>query len=393
MAKWWADRLGELPPYLFVEIDRRKRDAVAAGRDIIDFGVGDPDLPTHDFIVERMTAALRRPANHRYALGAGSLEFRKAAAVYFQARFGVSLDPQSEIIALIGSKEGLGHLPTAVVNPGDTVLIPDPGYPVYVGGTIFAGGKCHMMALTEERGWLPDLDAIPAEVCRGARLMFLNYPNNPTSACASPAFFERAVAFAKKHDLLLAQDAAYADLFLDDDHRPHSILEIPEAKDTAVEFHSLSKTFNMTGWRVGFAVGNRDALAALAKVKNNVDSGVFGAVQEAAIEALQRIDDPSIVRQIGPGGIYARRRDALVGGLRNAGWSVTPPHATFYVWTRCPKGLDSMTAASRVLAEANVVAIPGVGFGACGEGYLRFALTVDEARIRDAVLRIAGIRW
>lgn len=280
MTAWWADRLGELPPYLFVEIDRRKREAIAAGRDVIDFGVGDPDLPTHEFIIDRMTAALRRPGNHRYALGVGSVEFRKTVAEYFHARFGVSLDPQTEIVSLIGSKEGLGHLPTAVVNPGDVVLIPDPGYPVYIGGTIFAGGKCHMMPLTEERDWLPDLDAIPAEVCRRARLMFLNYPNNPTSACASPVFFERAVAFAKKHDILLAQDAAYCDLFLDAEHRPHSILEISGAKETAIEFHSLSKTFNMTGWRVGFAVGNRDALAALAKVKNNMDSGVFGAVQE-----------------------------------------------------------------------------------------------------------------
>jgi len=393
MTAWWADRLGALPPYLFVEIDRRKREAVAAGRDVIDFGVGDPDLPTHDFIIERMTAALRRPANHRYALGVGGVEFRKAVADYFQSRFGVALDPQGEVVSLLGSKEGLGHLPTAVINPGDVVLIPDPGYPVYIGGTIFAGGQCHTMALSEERGWLPDLDAIPADVCRRARLMFLNYPNNPTSACASLSFFERAVAFAKKHSLLLAQDAAYCDLFLDADHRPHSILEVPGARETAIEFHSLSKTFNMTGWRVGFAVGNRDALAALAKVKNNMDSGVFGAVQEAAVEALGRIHDPAIVAQIGPGGTYVRRRDALCGGLREAGWSATPPKATFYLWTRCPKGLDSMTTATRILAEADVVAIPGVGFGPGGEGYVRFALTVDEARIREAVERIARIEW
>lgn len=393
MTTWRANRLDELPPYLFVEIDRKKREAIAAGRDVINFGVGDPDQPTPAFIVERMAQAIRRPGNHRYALGTGGIEFRTAVADYFVRRFGVKLDPKTEIVALLGSKEGIGHLPTAVVNPGETVLIPDPGYPVYTGGTIFAGGKCHTMPLRESNGWLPVLSDIPAEVCRKTKLMFLNYPNNPTAACAPLSFFEEAVALARKYNFLIAQDAAYSEVFFDSDHPPPSILQVVGAKGVAVEFHSLSKTFNMTGWRLGFAVGNAEALAALAKVKNNMDSGVFGAVQEAGIEALNGIRRPDIISHIGPDGTYRRRRDVLVASLRQAGWSVTSPQATFYVWATCPGGLDSMTVTSRILDKADVVVIPGVGFGQCGEGYVRFALTVDEARTREAVSRIARLKW
>ncbi len=393
MTTWRADRLNELPPYLFVEIDRKKREAIEAGRDVIDFGVGDPDQPTPPFIVERMAKAIRSPANHRYALGVGGMEFRNTVADFFARRFGVKLDPKTEIIALLGSKEGLGHLPTAVVNPGETVLIPDPGYPVYTGGTIFAGGKCHTMPLQESNGWLPVLKDIPAEVYLGTKLMFLNYPNNPTAACAPLSFFVEAVTLARKHNFLIAQDAAYSEVFFDGDHPPPSILQVPGAGDVAIEFHSLSKTFNMTGWRIGFAVGNADALAALAKVKNNMDSGVFGAVQEAGMEALSGIRRPDIVSHIGPDGTYRRRRDVLVAGLRQAGWSVASSQATFYVWAKCPGGLDSMTVASRVLEKADVVLIPGLGFGQCGEGYVRFALTVDESRTREAVSRIARMSW
>jgi len=393
MTTWRANRLDELPPYLFVEIDRKKRAAIEAGRDVIDFGVGDPDQPTPSFIVDRMAKAIRTPANHRYALGVGGIEFRNAVADFFVRRFGVKLDPKTEVVALLGSKEGLGHLPTAVVNPGETVLIPDPGYPVYTGGTIFAGGKCHTMPLRESNGWLPMLSDIPAEVCRSAKLMFLNYPNNPTAACAPLSFFEEAVALARKHNFLIAQDAAYSEVYFDSAHPPPSILQVEGAKDVAIEFHSLSKTFNMTGWRLGFAVGNAEALAALAKVKNNMDSGVFGAVQEAGIEALGGIRRPEIVSHIGPDGTYRRRRDVLVAGLRQAGWSVASPQATFYVWAKCPGGLDSMTIASRALDKADVVVIPGVGFGQCGEGYVRFALTVDEARTANAVERIARLKW
>jgi LL-diaminopimelate aminotransferase len=397
VKSFWADRLDHLPAYLFVEIDRKKREAIAAGRDVIDFGVGDPDLPTHPFIVDAMAEAIRKPPHHRYASGAGSPEYRKTIAAFFSRRFGVTLDPNTEVLALLGSKEGLAHLPTGLLNPGQTALIPDPGYPVYIAGTLFAGGKCYKMALREETGWLPDLDAIPASVLDNARLLFLNYPNNPTAACAPLSFFEKAVAFARKHELLIVQDAAYSEMGFKPDAPPPSILQVPGAKDVSIELHSLSKTFNMTGWRAAFAVGNAKAIAALAKVKNNVDSGIFGAVQEAAIAALNGIDRPEIRDQIAT---YRRRRDILISGLREAGWSVATPQATFYVWTKPPPfirgdqgGSYSMAVASRILAEADVVVIPGIGFGQCGEGYVRFALTVPESRTAEAVKRIGGLTW
>jgi len=387
---WRSKRLDSLPPYLFVEIDRNKRAAIQAGRDVIDFGVGDPDQPTPGFIVERMSTAIRNPRNHQYALGAGSPRFRQTITDYFAKRFDVALDPDGEVLGLLGSKEGIAHLPTGVIDPGDVVLIPEPGYPVYVGGTVFAGGECHTMALSEENGWLPVLQDVPSDICRRARLMYLNYPNNPTSACATISFFENAVAFAQKHDILIAQDAAYCDLYFDPSVRPASILQVDGAKDVAIELHSLSKTFNMTGWRVAFAVGNRDALASLAKVKNNADSGIFGAIQEAAIEALCHLDHPEIRAQLES---YRRRRDILVGSLKEAGWTVTAPLATFYVWAKCPNGIDSMTVAKRILDRTDVVVVPGVGFGPCGEGYVRFALTVDEQRTKQAEKRLAKLRW
>jgi LL-diaminopimelate aminotransferase len=387
---WTAQRLDELPAYLFVEIDRRKREAIAAGRDVIDFGVGDPDQPTHAFIVDRMAEAIRDPATHRYALGVGSVEFRAAVARFFNGRFGVSLDPNSEIIALLGSKEAIGHLPTGVVNPGETVLIPEPGYPVYASGTVFAGGKCHYMALRAQNDWLPVLEDIPIEVRRAAKLMYLNYPNNPTAACASRSFFEEAVAFAREYGILIAQDAAYSEMYFDRSSPPPSILQVAGARHVAIELHSLSKTFNMTGWRIGFAVGNQEALASLAKVKNNIDSGVFGAVQQAGIAALDGIHRPEIRAQFES---YARRRDILVAGLRQAGWLVSPPAATFYVWAKPPGGSsgDSLAVVKRLLEQADVVAIPGVGFGPSGEGYVRFALTVSEARTREAAERIGAV--
>lgn len=388
--RWQAHRLEQLPPYLFVEIDRKKREALAAGRDVIDFGVGDPDMPTPDLIVEEMAKAVHDPKNHRYPQGAGSRDFRLAVVEFFRRRFGVALDPDREVLALIGSKEGLGHFPLAVVNPGETVLIPDPGYPVYTGGAIFAGATCHYMTLREDGDWLPNLRAIPAAARAEARLMFLNYPNNPTAACASLEFFERAIEFAREHHILIAQDAAYSEVYFDAASRPPSILQVAGAKDIAVEFHSFSKTFNMTGWRVGFAVGNADALAALAKVKNNIDSGVFTAIQAATIRAMQDTEGVHLASQLD---VYRRRRDILVAGLRAADWQVQSPDATFYVWTRCPRDFDSMKVASRLLDEADIVAIPGVGFGAGGEGYVRFALTVPESRTAQAVTRLMKLQW
>ena len=388
MGKWRANRLSELPPYLFSEIDRKKREAMADGRDVIDLGVGAPDSPTPTFIVDRMGSAVRDGANHRYAFGLGMRELRSAISAFFRRRFDVELDPVSEIITLLGSKEGVGHLPVGVIDPGDVVLVPAPGYPVYVSGTIFAGGVCHTMPLREENDWLPVFEDIPADVLRRAKLMWLNYPNNPTAACADLAFFEKAVAFAKKHDILIAQDAAYTEVYFDTP--PPSILQVPGAKDIAIELHSFSKTFNMTGWRLAFAVGNIDALAALGKVKSNLDSGVFQAVQLAGAEAISNTDHVEVRAQ---SATYRRRRDILVDGLREAGWEVTRPKATFYVWPKCPAGCDSWTVANRLLDEADVVVIPGAGMSEYGEGFVRLAVTVGAERLKEAIERIKKVKF
>jgi LL-diaminopimelate aminotransferase len=389
MREVGSQRLNSLPPYLFAEIDRKKRAAKAAGRDIIDFGVGDPDRPTHAFIIERMNQAIRDPANHVYPFGGGSAAFRRCMAVYFERRYGVQLDAQREILALIGSKEGIGHLPLAVVNPGDVVLVPSPGYPVYYAGTVFAGGQPHIVPLTAETGWLPDFGRIPADVARRAVLMFINYPNNPTGATATLEFYARAVAFAQANNLLLAQDAAYNEMYLGQE-RPPSILQVPGAKDVAIEFHSASKTFNMTGWRIGFAVGNAAVLAALAAIKANFDSGVFGAVQDAACSAYEQIDRSELheMREL-----YRFRATALCAGLQRAGFEARPPQATFYIWARVPAGYDSMRVCERLLDEANVVVVPGSGFGPTGEGYVRFALSVPNDRMQVAIERMGALQW
>lgn len=383
-----AARLGALPKYLFVDIDEKKSAAIAAGRDVIDFGIGDPDLPTPPFVVEAMRLALANAAHFRYASSAGSVDFRRAAADYMRQRFGASLDPAREVIALLGTKEGIGHLPTAVVDPGDVVLVPVPGYPVYESGSVFAGAEVVHVPLSAENRWLPDLGALDAALLERAKLLYLNYPNNPTSACAPLRFLEDCVALARRHGFIIAQDAAYAELSFEDP--PPSILQVPGATDVAIEFHSLSKTFNMTGWRIGFAAGNAEVLAALLKVKSNVDSGIFGAVQEAGIAALKGIDRPE-VRGIKE--TYRERRDALVGGLCEAGWDVSPPRATFFLWTRCREGWTSMEAAAHLLKEADVVVVPGSGFGRAAEGYVRFSLTVPVNRIIQAVERIGRVSW
>ncbi len=389
MAFVQTDRLNALPPYLFAEIDRKKRAAMQAGRDVIDFGVGDPDQPTYPFIIQAMERALHKPERHRYPLGGGLPEFRRGITAFFQRRYGVELDPQREVLALIGSKEGIGHLPVAAVNPGQTVLIPAPGYPVYYASTIFVGGEPHIMELDAARGWLPDFDAIPSAVAKSAVLMFLNYPNNPTGAVANLDFFRRAVDFARQHDVLLAHDAAYNEMYFTGDPPP-SVLQVPGARDVAIEFHSASKTFNMTGWRVGFAAGNADVLAALARVKSNLDSGVFGAVQEAAWEAYAGIDRTEVraAREM-----YRQRGVILCDALRTLGFDAQPPVATFYVWARVPAGCDSMTVCNRLLEEVDVVGVPGIGFGRTGEGYVRFSLSVPTDRIRAAVERMRKLKW
>lgn len=383
-----AERLKALPQYLFVDIDRKRRALMDSGKDVINFGVGDPDQPTHGFIIQRLKEAVDKPAHHRYPHDQGLPEFRKQVAAFFEKRYGVALDPNRELHTLIGSKEGLGHLPLAVLNPGRTAIVPDPGYPVYRSSTIFAGGVPWTLRLTEETGWLPDLEAIPADVLRNASLMFMNYPNNPTGATASLAFFEKAVAFARQHGILLVQDAAYSEMYFSDP--APSILQVPGARDVAVELHSLSKTFNMTGWRLGFAAGNAEVIAALAKVKANMDSGQFGAIQEAGMAALAGIDRPELhaARRM-----YRERAEMMAGGLRELGFRVRDPQATFYIWAGVPDGYDSLRIVNKLLDEAAVVCIPGSGFGAAGDGYVRFALTVDVARIREALDRMKALKW
>jgi len=384
-----AKRLQVLPPYLFAEMDRLKQEQVKKGVDIISLGIGDPDLPTPPHIVEALAKAGADPANHQYPSYEGMLAFRKAAADWYRSRFGVTLDPATEVLSLIGSKEGIGHFPLAFVNPGDVVLVPDPAYPVYQAGTIFAGGVAYAMPLTRARGFLPDLDAVPAEVLKQAKILWLNYPNNPTGAVAPREFLATAVEFAHLHGLILAHDAPYSEMAYDG-YRPESVLHVPGAKEVAVEFHSLSKTYNMTGWRVGFAVGNAAILAGLGRIKTNLDSGVFQAVQHAGMAALTG-PQQCIAENCR---IYQERRDVLVGALREMGFQVEAPRATFYLWIPVPKGFTSKSFSVEILAKAGVVLTPGSGFGAAGEGYVRAALTVSLDRIREAVERIRklGIR-
>ena len=384
-----SQRLQCLPPYLFAELDRMKQEQVKKGVDVISFGIGDPDLPTPPHIIQALAAAAADPKNHQYPSYEGMLTFRKAAADWYRTRFGVSLDPATEVLTLIGSKEGIGHLPLAFVNPGDVVLVPDPAYPVYQAGTLFAGGETYYMPLTPARGFLPDLGAIPAEVLKRAKILWLNYPNNPTGAVAPREFLAEAVAFARRHRLILAHDAPYSEIAFDG-YRPESILNIDGAIDVAIEYHSLSKTYNMTGWRIGFAVGNAQILAGLGRIKQNTDSGVFQAVQYAGIAALsgsqQCVADNCR--------IWQERRDVLIAALREMGFSVATPKASFYAWVPVPAGFTSSSFCADLLAKAGVVVTPGNGFGAAGEGFARIAFTVNVDRIREAMDRIRklGIR-
>jgi LL-diaminopimelate aminotransferase len=378
-----AQRIQELPPYLFAEIDKKKNALRARGVDIISLGIGDPDLPTPAHIVAKLREAAGNPANHRYPDYEGLLAFRQAAANWYRNRFGVSLDPEREVVSLIGSKEGIAHMPIAWVDPGDVVLCPDPGYPVYAVGTGFCGGVVHRMPLLKQNGFFPDLGAIPAAVARAAKMMWLCYPNNPTSATATRAFFQRAIDFARANEIIVCHDAAYSEIYFDGE-KPISFLEIDGAREVGVEFHSLSKTYNMTGWRVGFAVGNAELIAGLGAVKTNVDSGVFQAVQEAAIAALD--GDQSCVEEAR--NVYQSRRDLLLRALERAGLTATVPRATFYVWVETPKGHTSAEFATRVLEQTGVVITPGTGFGPSGEGFVRFSLTVNGDRLSEAISRI-----
>jgi LL-diaminopimelate aminotransferase len=381
-----ALRVRHLPPYLFASIDKMKQKAIDKGIDLIDLSIGDPDMPTPSHIVNAMKKAVQKPANHRYPSYEGMLSYREAVSRWYKKRFNVKLDAQTEVLSLIGSKEGIGHIPLAFINPGETVLVPSPGYPVYATGTLFAGGRSFFMPLREENDFLPDLTVIPKNVLKKAKLIFLNYPNNPTSATASLQFYKDIVRIALKYNIIVCHDASYTEIYYEV-KKPLSFMQIPGAKDTGIEFHSLSKTYNMTGWRIGFAVGNRDILAGLGKIKTNLDSGVFQAIQEAAIFALDTDDSTlSTIRKT-----YQERRDILYSGLKRLGMHLIKPKATFYIWTKVPSKFDSMGFVSHLLNRAGVLTTPGNGFGVAGEGYVRFALTASVERTEEAVERIGKI--
>jgi LL-diaminopimelate aminotransferase len=382
----YATRIKTLPPYLFAAIDEMKRQAVQRKVDIINLGIGDPDLPTPAPIIERLKQAAADPKNHQYPSYEGLLTFRQAVANWYTRRFGVALDAASEVLTLIGSKEGIGHVPLAFVDPGNIVLVPSPGYPVYPVGASFAGGVPYTMPLAKQNDFLPDLNAIPRDMATQAKLMFVNSPNNPTSVVAGTDFFNRLVAFAQEHRIIVCHDAAYSEIFYDG-RRPPSFLEAEGAKEVGIEFHSLSKTFNMTGWRIGFAVGNKDVLAGLAKVKSNLDSGVFQAVQEAGIAALQ-LDD-QVTEELR--NTYQERRDVLIPGLKRLGLEVDPPAAAFYVWVAVPKGYTSTAFTLHLLEKAGIVTTPGNGFGDPGEGYIRMTLTTAKDRLEEAVERMEKV--
>ena len=378
-----AERLKKLPPYLFKEIDRKKAEVRARGVDIIDLGIGDPDLPTPPHIIEALKKAAEDPATHRYPSYSGMGDFKEAVAKWYQERFGVELDPDTEVISLIGSKEGIAHFPLAFVNPGDVALVPAPAYPVYNIATMFAGGESYFMPLLSENRFLPDLNAIPDKITSRARIMFINYPNNPTSAVADLDFFRKVVEFARDNNILVCHDAAYTEMAFDG-YRPPSFLAADGAKEVGIEFHSLSKTYNMTGWRIGFAVGNREAIDGLGAIKSNIDSGVFQAVQMAGIAAIR--GDQSCVRNMVQ--VYSRRRDLMVKGLQDVGFEVESPRATFYLWIKVPEGYTSSELTERLLEDAGLVVTPGNGFGEPGEGYFRIALTQKRERLAEAVQRL-----
>ena len=384
-----AERLRKLPPYLYVELRQRMRAAQARGVDVISLGAGDPDLPTPPHIIDALARAVADPANHRYPPfeQRGLPQFRESVARWYGGRFGVKLDPEREVLALIGSKEGNHHLALALLDPGDVALVPDPAYPAYAASVTLAGGENVTLPLRPENGFLPDFDEVPAEVARRAKIMWLCYPNNPTAAVAPLDVLERAVAFAKRNDLVIAYDHPYSEIAFDG-LRIHSILEVDGAKDVVVEFNSLSKPFNMTGWRIGMAVGAAGLISAILEVKENTDTGVFAAVQHAAIAALDGPRD-FVARNIE---VYRRRRDVVVDTLRGLGLDVASPKATFYVWSPIPRGVDSMAFAARLIELTGVVVTPGVGYGALGEGYVRISLSVPDDRLQEAMDRIEKVR-
>ena len=378
-----ALRMQAIPPYLFAKIDEKIAMAKAKGVDVISLGIGDPDLPTPDNIIDQLVSAAHNSDNHRYPSYVGMLEFREAVAEWYKRRANIILDAKNEVVTLIGSKEGIAHISLCYINPGDYTLIPDPGYPVYGIGTLLAGGVPYTMPLKEEKGFLPDFEAIPEDIAKKAKLMFLNYPNNPTGAVADESFFLKAIAFAKKYDIIICHDGPYSEIAFKG-YKPLSFLEVAGAKDVGIEFHSMSKTYNMTGWRIGWAAGNAKVIGDLGRLKSNVDSGVFQAIQEASIEGL--LGNQDILQEINE--VYQERQDIVIEGLTDLGWSLERPKAAIYVWPKVPKGYTSASFCELVLDKAGVVLTPGNGYGEYGEGYFRISLTISTERLREALQRM-----
>ena len=380
----FASRIEKVPPYLFVGISRKIAEKRAQGIDVISFGIGDPDIPTPENVIDKLRETALDSPNHRYPETDGLPEFRQAVADWYQRRFGISVHPHKETLPLIGAKEGIGHAALCFIEPGDIALVPDPGYPVYSVGTWFAGGECHWMPLLEENGWMPDLDAIPDDVADKAKVIWLNYPNNPTGAIADAGYFAKVVEFAKAHDIAVMHDASYSEVAFDG-YRPISFLETPGAIDVGVEFHSLSKSYNMTGWRLGMAVGNEDIISALMVIKSNLDSGVPNAIQYMGMEAMEMSQDAIDERNA----IYEHRRDRVVQTLRDIGLDAIPPKASLYVWTRIPEGFTSAEFTALLLDEADIVVTPGNGYGEYGEGYIRLSLTINDEDMEKGLARLS----
>jgi LL-diaminopimelate aminotransferase len=382
-----ARRMGRIPPYLFAEIDRKVQAKKAAGVDVISLGIGDPDLPTPARIVNALQEAAADPANHQYPSYFGLRELRAAIADWYRDRFAVKLDPDSEILPTLGSKDGISHAPFAFVDPGEVVLAPDPGYTPYATGAIMADGEPYMLPLTAANGWLPDLGSVPTEVRRRAKLLWLNYPNNPTAAVAPDDFFQEAIRFCSQNGVILCHDAPYTEITFEG-YRAPSLLQFPGGKEVGIEFHSVSKTYNMTGWRLGWIAGNAALIKALGQLKTNIDSGIFQAVQWAAVEALQGGEEDTRAANA----IYLRRHRRVAEVFNGLGWNVTPPRATFYVWAPVPKGYDSISFAGHVLDQVGVNITPGVGFGPHGEGYFRLSVTAPDQRLDEALERLRALR-
>ncbi|MCM8773004.1 MAG: LL-diaminopimelate aminotransferase [Candidatus Omnitrophica bacterium] len=378
-----SERLKKIPPYLFVEIDKKKKKLLEKGEDVIDFGVGDPDMPTPSNIIEAMKKAVENPKFHRYPFGKGTKEFRKAISDFYKKNYDVKIDPDEEICVLIGSKEGISHFPLCFINPGDVSLVPEPGYPVYSIGTLIAGGESYFLPLKEENDFLPDLGKIPDEIVRKAKILYLNYPNNPTGSFANKDFLKDVINFCKKNKIILAYDAAYSEIYFEE--KPVNIFSIEGAKEVTIEFNSLSKTYNMTGWRIGWACGNSFLISSLAKIKENIDSGTFEAIQFAGIEALTGSQDSvAKMREI-----YKKRRDLFADGIKKLGFEFSLPKGTFYFWVKIKE--NSIKFVDFLLENGKIVATPGVGFGPSGEGYVRFSLTINESKIKEAIERMKKI--